>query len=213
MRAPAAQDARPAGADAAGAVPADARRQPPRRASTQQALGRFLLDLSRVAPEVAARVVTVSPDVASSTNLGGWINRVGMWTRRARRLVRRRRPACSSTGSETRHGQHIELGIAEVNLVGLLGELGSTWSRDGQPLLPIGTLYDPFVTPRARAVVVRIYSGGQSILVGTPSGVTLAPEGGATSRSSRLRSGWSSRAAPRGSRLSSRTSSGPFCTP
>ncbi len=102
------------------------------RASTQQAFGRFFVDLARAAPEVAARVVTVSPDVASSTNLGGWINRVGIWHLGERidwfaddtdTLVRWR---------ETEHGQHIELGIAEGNLVGLLGELGATWSRDGQ---------------------------------------------------------------------------------
>jgi pyruvate dehydrogenase complex dehydrogenase (E1) component len=76
-------------------------------------------------------------------------------------------------------GQHIELGIAETNLVGLLGELGATWSRWGEPLLPIGVLYDPFVTRALEPWSFGIYAGGQSILVGTPSGVTLAPEGGA----------------------------------
>src|SRR5918997_5316470 len=80
---------------------------------------------------------------------------------------------------ESDHGQHIELGIAEVNLVGLLGELGATWSRDGQPLLPVGTIYDPFVTRAHEPWSFGIYAGGQSILVGTPSGVTLGPEGGA----------------------------------
>ncbi len=77
------------------------------------------------------------------------------------------------------HGRHIELGIAEVNLVGLLGELGATWSRDGQPLLPVGTIYDPFVARALEPWSFGIYAGGQSILVGTPSGVTLGPEGGA----------------------------------
>ena len=76
-------------------------------------------------------------------------------------------------------GQHIELGIAETNLVGLLGELGATWSRWGQPLFPIGVLYDPFVERALEPWSFGIYAGGQSILVGTPSGVTLAPEGGA----------------------------------
>jgi pyruvate dehydrogenase E1 component len=80
---------------------------------------------------------------------------------------------------ESQHGQHIELGIAEGNLVGLLGELGATWSRDGQALLPIGTMYDPFVNRALEPWSFGIYAGGQSILVGTPSGVTLAPEGGA----------------------------------
>jgi pyruvate dehydrogenase E1 component len=73
----------------------------------------------------------------------------------------------------------MELGIAEVNLVGLLGELGATWSRDGQPLLPVGTIYDPFVARALEPWSFGIYAGGQSILVGTPSGVTLGPEGGA----------------------------------
>ena len=147
--------------------------------STQQALGRFFADLVRDAPEVAASVVTVSPDVASSTNLGGWINRVGVWSLGERvdwfaddsnTLVRWR---------ESDHGRHIELGIAEMNLVGLLGELGTTFSRDGQPLLPIGTIYDPFLMRCFEPWTFGIYAGGQSILVGTPSGVTLGPEGGA----------------------------------
>jgi pyruvate dehydrogenase E1 component len=164
---------------AAPASPADVGRVHAGRASTQQAFGRFFVDLSRNAPEVAARVVTVSPDVASSTNLGGWINHVGIWHVGERidwfaddtdTLVRWR---------ESEHGQHIELGIAEGNLVGLLGELGATWSRDGQALLPIGTLYDPFVGRALEPWSFGLYAGGQSILVGTPSGVTLAPEGGA----------------------------------
>ncbi len=147
--------------------------------STQQAFGRFFVDLAHGAPEIAERVVTVSPDVASSTNLAGWINRVGIWHPGDRidwfaddtdTLMRWR---------QTAHGQHIELGIAEGNLVGLLSELGATWSRDGQALLPIGTMYDPFVNRALEPWSFGMYAGGQSILVGTPSGVTLAPEGGA----------------------------------
>src|ERR671933_813752 len=136
-------------------------------------------DLNRAAPEVGRRVVTVSPDVSSSTNLGGWVNKVGVWSHEDRRnwfaddaetiLHWRERPS----------GQHIELGIAETNLVGAIGELGATWSRWGQPLLPIGVLYDPFVERALEPWSFGIYAGGQSILVGTPSGVTLAPEGGA----------------------------------
>jgi pyruvate dehydrogenase E1 component len=160
-------------------VPAEVGRAHVGAVSTQQAFGRFFMDLAHDAPAVAASVVSVSPDVASSTNLGGWINRAGVWNVGERidwfaddsdTLVRWR---------ESAHGQHIELGIAEANLVGLLGELGATWSRDGQPLLPIGTLYDPFVNRALEQWSFGIYAGGQSILVGTPAGVTLAPEGGA----------------------------------
>jgi len=76
-------------------------------------------------------------------------------------------------------GQHLELGIAEVNLVGALGELGATWSRWGEPLLPVGVVYDPFVGRALEPWSFGMYAGGQSILVGTSAGVTLAPEGGA----------------------------------
>jgi len=161
------------------AVPADLGRRHGGAVSTQQAFGRFFVDLERKAPEVAAIVVTVSPDVASSTNLGGWINRVGIWHVGDRVDWFADDPEVLVRWRESEHGQHIELGIAEGNLVGLLAELGATWSRDGQPLLPVGTLYDPFVGRALEPWSFGMYAGGQSILVGTPSGVTLAPEGGA----------------------------------
>jgi pyruvate dehydrogenase E1 component len=147
--------------------------------STQQSFGRFFLDLARAAPDAASRTVTVSPDVASSTNLGGWINKAGTWHVGERIDWFADDPDSLVHWRESQNGRHIELGIAECNLVSLLGELGSTWSRDGQPLLPIGTLYDPFVNRALEPWSFGIYAGGQSILVGTPSGVTLAPEGGA----------------------------------
>jgi pyruvate dehydrogenase E1 component len=128
---------------------------------------------------VAERVVTVSPDVASSTNLGGWINKSGIWSVGERRDWFADDPQTLVHWHETTGGRHIELGIAETNLVGLLGELGATWSRYGQPLLPIGTIYDPFVGRALEPWSFGIYAGGQSILIGTPSGVSLAPEGGA----------------------------------
>jgi len=160
-------------------VPADLGRTPTGVASTQAALGRTLLDLNRAAPETGRRIVTVSPDVASSTNLGGWVNKVGVWSQSERSDWFADDAATILHWREKPSGQHIELGIAEVNLVGLLGELGATWSRWGQPLLPVGVLYDPFVERALEPWSFGIYAGGQSILVGTPSGVTLAPEGGA----------------------------------
>jgi pyruvate dehydrogenase E1 component len=160
-------------------VPKDLGRTPTGVATTQAALGRALLDLTREAPEAAARVVTVSPDVSSSTNLGGWVNKVGVWSASERTDWFADDAETILHWREKPTGQHIELGIAETNLVGLIGELGATWSRWGQPLLPIGVLYDPFVERALEPWSFGIYAGGQSILVGTPSGVSLAPEGGA----------------------------------
>jgi pyruvate dehydrogenase E1 component len=147
--------------------------------STQDAFGRVLTELARAAPEVAARVVTVSPDVATSTNAGGWINKVGVWSPEDGADWFADDPDRVLRWRESVRGQHIELGIAEVNLVGLLGELGATWLTEGEPLLPIGTVYDPFVTRALEPWIFGTYAGGQSVLVGTPSGVTLASEGGA----------------------------------
>ena len=160
-------------------VPEDLGRTPTGVMTTQAALGRALLDLTRAAPAAARRVVTVSPDVSLSTNLAGWVNKVGVWS------VADRTDWFADDAETIVHwrekpgGQHIELGIAETNLAGLLGELGATWSRWGTPLLPIGVLYDPFVGRALEPWSFGIYAGGQSVLVGTPSGVSLAPEGGA----------------------------------
>jgi pyruvate dehydrogenase E1 component len=161
------------------AVPTDLGHTPTGSGTTQAALGRALLDLTRVAPDAARRVVTVSPDVSSSTNLAGWINKVGVWSTEERRDWFDDDAETMMHWRERPTGQHIELGIAEVNLVGLISELGSTWSRWGETLFPIGTIYDPFVERALEPWSFGMYAGGQSILVGTPSGVTLAPEGGA----------------------------------
>jgi pyruvate dehydrogenase E1 component len=160
-------------------VPAELGRQYKGEHATQAVLGRILVDLTREAPDVAARVVTVSPDVASSTNTGGWINKVGVWSPEDKRDWFEDASDILMRWREGTKGQHVELGIAEVNLVGLLGELGATWLTAGEPLLPIGTVYDPFVTRALEPWAFGVYGGGQSILVGTPSGVTLAAEGGA----------------------------------
>lgn len=146
--------------------------------STQQTFGTILSTLSRACPDVVRRIVTVSPDVASSTNLGGWINKHEVWQLEEAEQL----PADEAAGilqwTASPHGQHIELGISENNLFLMLGQLGLAHELFGQMLLPIGTLYDPFVRRGLDALFYSIYSGGRFIVVGTPSGVTLASEGG-----------------------------------
>lgn len=143
--------------------------------STQEGFGRILVELSRD-PAVRPYLVTSSPDVATSTNLAGWINRVGVFAEHERQvwsddpLLRWR---------ELPLGQHLELGISEMNLFSLLGQLGLSESFSGQRLLPVGTLYDPFVCRGLDALIYALYSGASFVVAGTPSGITLSPEGGA----------------------------------
>jgi pyruvate dehydrogenase E1 component len=147
-----------------------------RPVSTQESFGRVLTNLASI-DEVADRMVTTSPDVSVSTNLGGWINKVGVFTPEAQtdflgegRLLR---------WSQSPTGRHIELGLSEMNLFLMLHALGLGHELHGQHLLPIGTVYDPFVCRGLDALIYALYNGARFVLVGTPAGVTLAPEGGA----------------------------------
>ena len=143
--------------------------------STQEAFGRVLVNLSRD-ESVGRHLVTTAPDVATSTNLAGFINRAGVFAPEERRSWS---PDSLVKWTESPAGQHIELGISEMNLFLLLGQLGLSWDLSDQPLLPVGTLYDPFVLRGLDAFVHAAYNGARFVVAGTPSGVTLAPEGGA----------------------------------
>ncbi len=158
-------------------IPADIDFRPAALTSTQEAFGSILGQLARV-PEVGARIVTTSPDVAVSTNLGAWINRVGVFSHETA-------PDYTDGGARVLrwqpepNGQHVELGISEMNLFMLLGQLGLSAEHNGQLLLPIGTVYDPFVCRGLDALIHGVYSASKFVFAGTPSGVTLSPEGGA----------------------------------
>ena len=147
--------------------------------STQQSFGLVLTDISRIGNEISDRVVTVSPDVASSTNLGGWINKVNVWARGDRGVMPQEIEKRALDWQESPKGKHIELGISENNLFMMLGQLGLSYEIENQILFPIGTVYDPFVRRGLDAFFQGIYSGAKFIVVGTPSGVSLSPEGGA----------------------------------
>jgi pyruvate dehydrogenase E1 component len=147
--------------------------------STQQAFGQILTDIAWGLPAVADRIVTVSPDVASSTNLGGWINRVGVWSQKEREHLPDDGVARTLRWDESPQGQHIELGISENNLFMLLGQLGLAYEMSGEMVFPIGTLYDPFVCRALEACLYNTYVGSHFMVTGTPSGITLSREGGA----------------------------------
>ena len=162
---------------AAGDVPSELGLRGQGMMSTQQALGQLLMSISRI-PKVSDRVVTVSPDVSTSTNLSGWIIKTGVFKPAA--------PAATSgddpqtlAWKERPTGQHIELGISEMNLFMALGMFGLSHEHCDQQMIPIGTVYDPFVCRGLDSLIYALYSGAKFIFAGTPSGITLAPEGGA----------------------------------
>jgi pyruvate dehydrogenase E1 component len=150
------------------------------RTSTQEAFGRIIGELARSELPLAAHLVTTSPDVTVSTGLAAWVSRRGVFNRKEHEDVFRAEQVTSPTlWRESRTGQHVELGIAENNLFLELAALGMAHELFGARLLPVGTLYDPFINRGLDALTYACYQGARFLLVATPSGVTLAPEGGA----------------------------------
>ncbi len=148
--------------------------------STQQGFGLLMHEIAKGATELARRIVTASPDVTVSTNLGAWVNRRGLFARENMADVfKSERIPSTFNWTFSPSGQHIELGIAEMNLFIMLSALGLSHSIFGERLLPVGTLYDPFIERGLDALNYACYQDARFIVAATPSGVTLAPEGGA----------------------------------
>lgn len=162
---------------AAGEVPIKLSGFVPEKASTQQIFGRLLTQLARETP-LARRIVTASPDVSVSTNLSGWILKNGVFAANDRLSYETEANALLQW-RHTPQGQHIELGISEMNLFMLLAMFGLSAELTGQHLVPIGTVYDPFICRGLDALIYALYSGAKFIFAGTPSGITLSAEGGA----------------------------------
>lgn len=148
--------------------------------STQGGFGLILNEIAREDSAFASRIVTTAPDVTVSTNLGAWVNRRQLYARKSMADVFKRERIPSTYSWEfSPSGQHVELGIAEMNLFILLSAMGLSHSLFGERLLPIGTLYDPFISRGLDALNYACYQDARFMIVATPSGVTLAPEGGA----------------------------------
>ncbi len=151
-----------------------------KKSSTQEGFGKILNAIAAEDSELSRRIVTTSPDVSVSTNLGAWINRRGLFGHtEAEDVFRELKVVSAQLWRKTPKGQHIELGIAENNLFIELAALGLSHELFGTRLLPIGTLYDPFIARGLDALNYACYQDARFMIVATPSGVTLAPEGGA----------------------------------
>jgi pyruvate dehydrogenase E1 component len=161
-------------------VPQHLKFSPSPQMSTQQGFGLVLNELARGDTELASRIVTASPDVTVSTNLGAWVNRRGLFAKgEVADLFRKEKIPSTFNWDFSPKGQHIELGIAEMNLFILMSALGLSHSINGARLLPIATLYDPFIQRGLDALNYACYQDARFMVAATPSGITLAPEGGA----------------------------------
>ncbi|MDC1194490.1 transketolase [Pseudomonadota bacterium] len=148
--------------------------------STQNAFGKILDQYANNDTEFSNRIVTTSPDVSVSTNLGPWINKKGLFNRNeSSDTFRDRKIPSAQKWIFSTSGQHIELGIAEMNLFLLLGAAGLSHELFGERLFPIGTVYDPFISRGLDAMNYACYQDARFMIIGTPSGISLAPEGGA----------------------------------
>ena len=148
--------------------------------STQNAFGKILDQYAKNDTEFSNRIITTSPDVSVSTNLGPWVNRKGLFSRKdSSDTFRDRKIPSAQKWIFSPMGQHIELGIAEMNLFLLLGAAGLSHELFGERLFPIGTVYDPFISRGLDAMNYACYQDARFMIIGTPSGVSLAPEGGA----------------------------------
>ena len=148
--------------------------------STQEGFGKIMNEIARRDDAFAAAIVTTSPDVTVSTNLGAWVNRRGRFDReRHDDTFQTERVVSAQKWGASPEGQHIELGIAENNLFLALTAMGMAGPLFGARLLPVGALYDPFIARGLDALNYGCYQDSRFLLVATPAGITLAPEGGA----------------------------------
>lgn len=161
-------------------VPQQLAFKPSAQMSTQQGFGLVLNEIARSDSELARRIVTTSPDVTVSTNLGPWVNRRGLFARAEKAdLFRSEKIPSTYNWDASPKGQHLELGIAEMNLFIMLSALGLSHQINGERLLPVGTLYDPFIERGLDALNYACYQDARFMVAATPSGISLAPEGGA----------------------------------
>lgn len=125
-------------------------------------------------------VLTMAPDVGTSTNINpamddkiygpdqpDYESELG--------LRDRRRPAL--VPHEEAWTRHIRFEIAEANCMSAAGAFGKMRDHVGLPFLPIMTIYDFFIKRAYDQLYYNLYWKSGFIVVGTPAGVTLSPEG------------------------------------
>lgn len=129
----------------------------------------------------AEMLVTMAPDVGTSTNLNpamdgkifgapvvtDWEADLGVKDKKTPDLV----------PGEEKSDRFLRFEIAESNVMSCVGSYGKIRDFLGIPIMPLMTVYDFFVKRAHDQFFYNLYWKSAFILVGTPSGVTLSPEG------------------------------------
>ncbi len=162
---------------------------------TQWFLGQVTSKFSRIANEQknnlkekeqnlkppAQLIYSMSPDVGTSTNLGFAMNDKTFgphWIKKEhlkKELEDKKSPNLIST--QENQNRFIRFEITEANSISCMAALGKMKDILGVPLLPIMTIYDFFIKRALDQYFYALYWNSSFILCGTPSGVTLSPEG------------------------------------
>ena len=148
--------------------------------NTQEVFGRIINEIGKESSDLSNRIVTFSPDVTVSTSLGGWVNQKQIYNRvKKTDIFHDEKVVSAQKWHVSPDGQHFELGIAENNLFLALGAAGLSKKMFGSSLIPIGTIYDTFISRGLDALNYAVYQDARFLLIATPSGISLGPEGGA----------------------------------
>ena len=130
---------------------------------------------------VADLVLTMAPDVGTSTNINPAMDEKIFGPEFEENLEKkfelreRLRPELSPTHEAWT--RHIRFEIAEANCMSAAGAFGRMGAYVGVPLLPMMTVYDFFIKRALDQLYYNLYWGSGFVLMGTPSGIALAPEG------------------------------------
>ncbi|MDE0119894.1 MAG: pyruvate dehydrogenase [Bdellovibrionales bacterium] len=162
---------------------------------TQWFLGQITARLSRVANEQnnalkeheknlkapAQLIYSLSPDVGTSTNLGFSMNDKVFgpyWLKQEdlkKDLEDKKSPNLVS--NQNLQNRFIRFEISEANSISCMAAFGKMKDLLGVPVLPLMTVYDFFIKRALDQYFYALYWNSSFILCGTPSGVTLSPEG------------------------------------
>jgi pyruvate dehydrogenase E1 component len=129
----------------------------------------------------AEMMVSMAPDVGTSTNLNpamdGKIYGAPVVEDVETTLGVKDRKTPDLVPGEEKSDRFLRFEISEGNVMSCMGSYGRLRDVLGIPLMPLMTVYDFFVKRALDQFFYNLYWKSSFVLVGTPAGVTLSPEG------------------------------------